>query len=273
MCYSLDGKKYKQKGNELLRLCHRDGLDKKELLRFTQLVKNEEAAVLDVNCTDERGRTTLMLLCRHNQSDSLYDCVEILLQRPDTDVNKTDEDGMNALMHLCRWSDSDKILEVAQLLIANGVNVKQTDKIGRSALDICESRSSFKQENNQSAILKLLQQHRQRRWPSLFAPTRGLLWLLVVLAAGVIFIVIALCIIFAGGANPRNPFSVETSSPEKLLVQPIKRTMPRDAELQHQQKEIIPRSVPSVSSVAPSVFISKKTHQCPSTTVDRNSEV
>ena len=272
MCYSLDGKKYKQKGNELLRLCHRDGLDKKELLRFTQLVKNEEAAVLDVNCTDERGRTTLMLLCRHNQSDSLYDCVEILLQRPDTDVNKTDEDGMNALMHLCRWSDSDKILEVAQLLIANGVNVKQTDKIGRSALDICESRSSFKQENNQSAILKLLQQHRQRRWPSLFAPTRGLFWLLVVLAAGVIFIAIALCIIFAGGANPRNPFSVETSSPEKLLT-PMKPKTPGDVEFQNKHKQIITRSVPSISFFYHPFSVQQKHHQYPFTTVVRSFKV
>ena len=50
------------------------------------------------------------------------------------DLKQTDKDGSNALMQLCTHSKSDKIVEVAQLLIANGIDVKQTDKNGMNAL-------------------------------------------------------------------------------------------------------------------------------------------
>ena len=118
----------------MLQLCRRKRLGDGDNLRlFTDLVTGEEA--VDVNCTDDRGRNPLMLLCRYNQSDSLYNCIEILLQqRHDIDLKQTDKDGMNALMHLCRDSISDRIVQVAILLIDNDIDVNQVDKEGKNAL-------------------------------------------------------------------------------------------------------------------------------------------
>ena len=61
------------------------------------------------------------------------------------------EDGDNALMRLCATSKNDKIVEVAQLLIANGVNLKQTNKDGRNAV-VYISITDY----NKNAIVKLL---------------------------------------------------------------------------------------------------------------------
>ena len=49
------------------------------------------------------------------------------------DLKQTDTSGSNALL-LCQRSNSDKIVEVAQLLIANRVNVNHTDEEGMNAL-------------------------------------------------------------------------------------------------------------------------------------------
>ena len=69
---------------ELLKLCQRSKLDDDDLLRLTQLVNGKEAAAADVNCIDDYTfkRTPLMLLCCYNQSDRLFNCVEILLHDP-----------------------------------------------------------------------------------------------------------------------------------------------------------------------------------------------
>ena len=119
-------------------LCRLERLNGDDLTRFTQLAKDEMA--VDINCTNDAKdglSTPLMLLCRCNPSDSLYDCVEILLQnRPDIHVNQTNNYGSNALMLLCAHSKSDKIVEVAQLLIDKGVDLKQADVSRRNAL-IC----------------------------------------------------------------------------------------------------------------------------------------
>ena len=89
---------------------------------------------MDVNCTADGGRTPLMLLCRHNQCDSLDRCIEILLQRPDIDINQTDRFKESALMWLCAYSKSTKIVEMAQLLISKRANVNQTNNSGVNAL-------------------------------------------------------------------------------------------------------------------------------------------
>ena len=118
----------------MLLLCRRKRLgDGDNLGLFTDLVTDEEA--VGINCMDKIGMTPLMLLCCYNQSDSLYNYVEILLQqRHDIDLKQTDKEGMNALMHLCRDSISDKIVEVGQLLIDNDIDVNQVDKEGKNAL-------------------------------------------------------------------------------------------------------------------------------------------
>ena len=124
-------------------MCQRSELNEDDLTRFDELVNGEEAVA--VNCTAVRGRTPLMLLCRHNQSDSLDRCIEILLQRPDIDINQTDVFKESALVWLCVNSDSTKIVEMARLLISNGANVNQTNQWGWNALMlICRDSRSDK---------------------------------------------------------------------------------------------------------------------------------
>jgi len=122
-------------------LCGLKRLEGNNLTRFIQLV-NDKGAV-DVNCINDTGETPLMLLCERNQSDSLYNCVEILLrERPDIDINQTDEFGNNALIRLCYFSLSNKIMEMAELLIDNGIDLEQTNKYGRNALMLLSDRLS-----------------------------------------------------------------------------------------------------------------------------------
>ena len=53
---------------------------------------------------------------------------------------------MNVLMHLCKKSVSKKIVEVAKLIVANGINIHQTDDFrGRNALMwLCEESQNGK---------------------------------------------------------------------------------------------------------------------------------
>ena len=123
-------------------MCESKKLDEDQFVRFRQLVKDEE---VDVNCIDDIGFTPLIWLCCYNQSDSLFACVHLILQRPDIQINQTNYDERNALMMLCWWSKSEKFLEVAQLLIVNGININQTDNRGDNALlRMCWSSKSDK---------------------------------------------------------------------------------------------------------------------------------
>ena len=114
-------------------MCRCERLDEDQFVRFHQLVEDEEE--VDVNCcTGEFRWTPLISLCCYNHSDGLFDCVHLLLQRPDIQINQTTGSGSNALMALCQWSKSDQILEVAQFLIANGIEINQTTGSGMNAL-------------------------------------------------------------------------------------------------------------------------------------------
>ena len=105
-------------------MCRRERLDEAQFIRFRQLVEDEEE--VDVNCTDDLfGETPLILLCRNNHSDGLFDCVHLILHRSDFNVNNTSKYGENALIWLCWFSKSSKILEVAKLVIANGIGINR----------------------------------------------------------------------------------------------------------------------------------------------------
>ena len=114
-------------------MCKCERLDEAQFVRFRHLVEDEEE--VDVNCTDDLfGRTPLIWLCQNNQSDGLFDCVELLLQRSDVKINQTDQDQKTALMTLCNWSKSGQIVEVAQLLIAKGIDIHHRDNKRMNAL-------------------------------------------------------------------------------------------------------------------------------------------
>ena len=74
------------------------------------------------------------------------------------DLKQTDVNGMNALMILFFFSQNEKIVRVAQLLISNGIDVKQTDKYGRSTLDVFQGRPRAYSisDNNKIAMIDLL---------------------------------------------------------------------------------------------------------------------
>ena len=113
-------------------MCRHKELDETQFVRFRLLVEDEE---VDVNCTDDVfGRTPLIWLCQNNQSDGLFGCVELLLQRSDVKINQTDQDQKTALMTLCNWSKSGQIVEVAQLLIAKGIDIHHRDNKRMNAL-------------------------------------------------------------------------------------------------------------------------------------------
>ena len=114
--------------------CRQETLNELSLGRFQQLLAIAGEGFIDVNCIGTWGSSPLMLLCQNMKTDSLYDCVQDLLRRPDIKINQTDSGGMNALMYLCRYSRSDKIVQVAQLFIDKEINVNQTDKDGKNAL-------------------------------------------------------------------------------------------------------------------------------------------
>ena len=44
------------------------------------------------------------------------------------DVKQTDKNGMNALMHTFNYSHSNKIVEMAEFLMARGIDLNQKDK-------------------------------------------------------------------------------------------------------------------------------------------------
>ena len=135
-------------------MCECEKLDEFQFVRFRQLVEDKE---VDVNNTDWIG-STLILLCRKNQSDGLLDCVDLLLQRPDIQINQTNYGERNALMMLCWWSKSDQIVEVAQLLIVNGIDVHQTDDDGKKAADYWIERGSQFSKSKEEKLLTLLKQ-------------------------------------------------------------------------------------------------------------------
>ena len=114
-------------------MCRCERLDEAQFVRFRQLVEDEEEVGINC-CTDVYRSTPLISLCLNNHSDGLFDCVELLLQRPDIQINRTDVYGRNALMRLCVRSESDKIVEVAQFLIDSGIEINQTDEDRRNAL-------------------------------------------------------------------------------------------------------------------------------------------
>ena len=49
-------------------------------------------------------------------------------------INQTDREGMNALMLLCESPRNAEIVKVAQFLIDKGIHINQTDCDGRNAL-------------------------------------------------------------------------------------------------------------------------------------------
>ena len=81
-----------------------------------------------------------MLVCIRKESQTLRECVNILLRNRDVDVTVKTFNGNNALHLLCSNINSPQMMQVAQLLNENGVDVNGTDNKGRTALQNLQGR-------------------------------------------------------------------------------------------------------------------------------------
>lgn len=98
-------KYFQNKDQELLELCGYDELDESDLARLTELVTD---TTVNINCKDSNGLTPLLLLFWSNQSESLSECVEILLQREEINVKAKDNFGNDALTVMRRMYDGEE---------------------------------------------------------------------------------------------------------------------------------------------------------------------
>jgi hypothetical protein len=89
-------------------------------MRFQQLVADKR---VNINFYSSKWNCTpILLLCRFNNSRSLYPCLKSLLARPDIKLGIL-HNGKNSLMLLCRYYKIEKeLLNCIRLLIKRGVD-------------------------------------------------------------------------------------------------------------------------------------------------------
>lgn len=110
---------------------------------------------MDVNCFAKCvGGTPLLLLCRNNQSDTLYFCLKSLLERKEVDLSQlTKKMGHNALTLLCRHYRNSDLIDCVRLLIKRGVDLTVKDRDKRNAMMLlCE----FYSQRNLIDIARLM---------------------------------------------------------------------------------------------------------------------
>ena len=134
-------------------LCSRPHLGRASIDRFNVLILDK---TINLNCTDQSGLTPLLLLCLNNQSDSLYEHVQLLLQSERVNVHVTTRDRWNALLLACHHYGGKKLLEIVKLFIHQGIDVKQTNRTEMNALFALISNQSEEQDPRLFDIVKSL---------------------------------------------------------------------------------------------------------------------
>ena len=111
--------------------------------------------MVNPNCTDCQGLTPLLFLTWSNKSDSLLNCLQILLQRKDIDVNTRDKSGQwNAIMNVCRHYSGEKLPEIVILLLERGADVD--DENTNALILVC---TNYKQEAGLLQLVRLFLRH------------------------------------------------------------------------------------------------------------------
>ena len=118
--------------SQLRELCCLPTLDDSQLARFHQLAADKTVDV--EHKYGETSWPFLSLLLRYNQSDSLLPCLKSLLLRDGINLEHMKTCGHNALTLLLRYNNSNVVFDCAKLLLERGVNVLKTDSTGRDAL-------------------------------------------------------------------------------------------------------------------------------------------
>lgn len=90
---------------------------------------------IDINQTDESGRTTLMQACRSGSNQ----CLKELLRDGRSNINSCDSDGRNALIHACMTGNA---LAAQQLVKEPLLDVHLCDKYGRNAMSYAAEKST-----------------------------------------------------------------------------------------------------------------------------------
>lgn len=98
------------------------------------------------------GHNSLTLVCRYNPTESLFDCVKMLIQQG-VNVRSSDSSKRNALLLVCEFYSGEKMLELIKLLLKNGTDVFHENKQGDNALSlICR----FYKRGNLIELIRLL---------------------------------------------------------------------------------------------------------------------
>ena len=102
------------------------------MFRFRILALDME---VDLNYTSSEGLAPLLNLCSNQKSSHLFECMEILLRRPDLNIH-VGEKGQraNALTVVCRCYSGDKLVDNVKLLLRHKVKADTKNKNDETAL-------------------------------------------------------------------------------------------------------------------------------------------
>jgi len=96
--------------------CSRKSLDQAALEHLQTLVDDKD---VDINCKSPKTfNSPLLLLCRYNQSQSLYPAIKILLKRKDIHLQHKNIFGHNALSLVSRYyRRQEDMIDIVRLLV------------------------------------------------------------------------------------------------------------------------------------------------------------
>lgn len=100
------------------------------------LVRLLQHEYIDINQTDESGRTALMQACRSGSSQ----CLKELLRDERSNINSCDSDGRNVLIHACMTGNA---LAVQLLLRESLLDMHLCDKHGRNAMSYAAEKATL----------------------------------------------------------------------------------------------------------------------------------
>ena len=138
---------------ELIQLCKKARYWKTSSFdRFQRLVQDPN---VNVNYTDDKGLTGLLLLCWKPKHADLLNCIEVLFLRPDLDLSVLDAGEWNALPIVCRWYRGTKLPEIVDLFLQRGMDPNTFDRGGDNALIV--ACANVKHENLFEVVQLLIQ--------------------------------------------------------------------------------------------------------------------
>jgi ankyrin repeat protein len=108
-------------------------LNEANIILFRQLALDAD---VDVNCiNNSNGFTPLLLVCSSNRSDSLFDCINSLLERNTINVNAKDQGGWGVVSFVCLFNGNNrKLPDIIKMLLENGIEMCTATTQGWSAL-------------------------------------------------------------------------------------------------------------------------------------------